>query len=217
MPKQKDLKRIVRSRMQKTGEAYTAARLQVLKKEESAPDHAALAGSSDAAVSKGSGKTWTEWVRVLDKAGAAEKSHTEIAAYVSSLGTPGWWSQMVTVGYERIRGLRDKGQQRDDSTYELSKSRTFKVPVATLYGKVANPRARARWLPAKIIVRTATPHRTMRVTWSDKTDVHFFFTPKGEGKSTLTVRHLKLRDSGAVAKLKLWWNERLDELSELLA
>src|SRR3954467_11720027 len=32
MPKQKDLKRLVRARMQKTGEAYTAARAQVLRK-----------------------------------------------------------------------------------------------------------------------------------------------------------------------------------------
>jgi hypothetical protein len=31
MPTQKDLKRLVGSRMKKTGEAYTAARLQLLK------------------------------------------------------------------------------------------------------------------------------------------------------------------------------------------
>ena len=32
MPRQKDLKRLVRARMEKTGEAYTAARAQVLRK-----------------------------------------------------------------------------------------------------------------------------------------------------------------------------------------
>ncbi len=32
MPSQKDLKRLVRARMQKTGEAYTAARAQLLAK-----------------------------------------------------------------------------------------------------------------------------------------------------------------------------------------
>ena len=35
MPTQKDLKRLVRSRMKKTGEAYTAARLQLVKNERS--------------------------------------------------------------------------------------------------------------------------------------------------------------------------------------
>jgi hypothetical protein len=33
MPRQKDLKRLVRARMRKTGEAYTAARAQILKKQ----------------------------------------------------------------------------------------------------------------------------------------------------------------------------------------
>ncbi len=188
----------------------------MLRKDQPAPDYAAVAGSSDAAVSRGSGKTWAEWVRVLDRAGAAKQSHPEIAKYVASLGTSGWWSQMVTVGYERIRGLRDKGQQRRDSTYELSKSRTFKVPVATLYGKVTNARSRVRWLPAKITVRTSIPNKSMRVTWSDKTDVLFAFTPKGAGKSTVTIQHSKLADKAAADKLKLWWNERLDALAELL-
>jgi len=51
MPTNKDLKRRVRERMQKTGEAYTAARAQILARKvgASAP-HAELAGMSDAAV-----------------------------------------------------------------------------------------------------------------------------------------------------------------------
>ena len=216
MPKQKDLKRIVRLRMKKTGEAYTAARLQVVQKKEPAPNYAEIAGMSDAAVSKQTGKTWAAWVRVLDGAHAAEKTHREITDYVSSLGTPSWWTQMVTVGYERIRGLRDKGQRRGGS-YEAGKSRTFPVPVETLYNAFANGRKRARWLPVKITVRTATPQKTMRVTWSDKTDVHFNFLSKGDQKSTITVQHQKLPDKAAIAAMKQWWSERLDALSELLA
>ena len=46
MPKQKDLKRLIRSRMKKTGEAYTAARLQILKKTEPTSNYAKVAGMS---------------------------------------------------------------------------------------------------------------------------------------------------------------------------
>src|SRR6266511_537682 len=144
MPTQKDFKRIVRSRMKQTGEAYTDARLQVLKKNEPTPDYAELAGRSESAILKQTGRTWAEWVRVLDGVRAAEKPHREIAQYVSSLGTPDWWSQTVTVGYERIRGLRDKGQRRDGA-YEASKSRTFAVPLEKRYAAFANARTRARW------------------------------------------------------------------------
>src|SRR5205085_9472998 len=161
MPKQKDLKRIVRSRMEKTGESYTAARLQLVRKKE--VDYAERAGMRDAPLRQRTGRTWAQWVKILDDAGASSKPHREIAQYVSSLGTPDWWSQTVTVGYERIRGLREKGQRRGGG-YEASKSRTFAVPVKTLFNAFANGRGRRSWLPVKITVRTATPYRSMRVT-----------------------------------------------------
>ena len=47
MPTQKDFKRLVRSRMKKTGEAYTAARLQILNKNEPEP-HSQTTPSSPA-------------------------------------------------------------------------------------------------------------------------------------------------------------------------
>jgi uncharacterized protein YndB with AHSA1/START domain len=216
MPKQRDLKRLVRARMQKTGEAYTAARLQVLKKSEPVPDYAALAGMSEASISKQTGRTWAEWVRVLDAVRATEKPHGEIAAYVSSLGTPDWWSQMVTVGYERIRGLREKGQRRG-GLYEASKSRTFNVPVATLFKAVQNPRTRKRWLPAKVTLRTAVPSKSMRVTWGDDQLVQFFFAPKSAKKSTVTVQHQKLPDRGAAEAMKKAWGEHFDRLGDLLS
>ena len=54
MTQQKNFKRVVRARMQKTGESYTAARLHLVKKETPAvappPDYAALAKLSDESV-----------------------------------------------------------------------------------------------------------------------------------------------------------------------
>ena len=45
MPKDKDLKRLARRRMEKTGESYAAARAQLLKKKNPMPrDYAKLAG-----------------------------------------------------------------------------------------------------------------------------------------------------------------------------
>ena len=44
----------------------------------------------------------------------------------------GWWLQTVTVGYERIKGLRARGQRRE-GTYEAHKARTFNVPGTTLF------------------------------------------------------------------------------------
>jgi uncharacterized protein YndB with AHSA1/START domain len=215
MPQQKDLKRLIRTRMQKTGEAYTAARLHLVKKEEPPPDYAPVAGMSDASVQKGSGRNWAEWVAILDKARAAEKPHGEIAAYVSSLGTPGWWTQMVTVGYERIRGLRSKGQRRDGG-FEASKSRTFHVPVETLFSAFANSRKRAKWLPVKIVIESSALHKRMRITWDDGTPVLLGFLSKGAAKSAVAVQHQKLPDKAAADAMKTSWSEHFDRLAELL-
>lgn len=146
MPQQKDFKRVVRARMQKTGESYTTARAQLLRKPKtrstlatralntpSAADYARLAGMSDDVVKGKTGCTWERWVRALDKLGADWLSHREIATLVNQkFGVGPWWGQMLTVGYERIKGLRARGQRRDGS-YEATKSRTFDVPVEELF------------------------------------------------------------------------------------
>lgn len=216
MPRQKDLKRIVRSRMQKTGESYTAARVHIVKKKEQPPDYAAIAGMSDAAVEKQTGRTWGGWVALLDAAGAAAMEHREITAILDREGAPGWWSQMVTVGYERIRGLRARGQRRGGS-WEASKSRTFAVPVAKLFDAFASPARRKRWLPdAKLTVRKATAPKSMRITWEDGSSVELWFTSKGESKSSVAVQHTKLASKHDAVQMKAYWGERLDALGASL-
>lgn len=216
MPVQKDLKRLVRSRMEKTGEAYTAARRRVLEKNEPTSKYAQLAGMSDASVKKATGRTWAQWVRALDGEKSAEKPHREIAKYVSSLGTPSWWTQMVTVGYERIRGLRERGQGRG-GLHSAGKSRTFDVPVEKLFAAFADARRRGRWLPVKGTVRSANPPKRMRMTLEDGTTVVFEFTSKGAKKSTVALGHQKLPDKAAADAKKKEWAEHLDRLAESLA
>jgi hypothetical protein len=163
MPRDKDRKRIIRERMKKTGESYTAARAHVLSKQTAdrpaAPvrDLGALAGMTDAAVAAKTGRTWRQWVDALDADGAAAMTHRDIAAMLHSKHHVGdWWAQTVTVGYERIKGLRERGQRRN-GTYEATKSRTYNVPVAALFDAWADHASRRRWLDGvEPVVRTAT-------------------------------------------------------------
>jgi hypothetical protein len=124
MPTNKDFKRLVRGRMQKTGEAYTTARAHLLERKPAAAarpkasrpvpaDYAKLAGRSDAVLKAKTGCTWERWVKALDHARAYTWPHREIATYVhEKYKIPGWWAQSVTVGYERIKGLRAVGPRR---------------------------------------------------------------------------------------------------------
>ena len=233
MTRNKDLKRLVRARMKKTGESYTSARAQITRKSKaktaSAPaiapvastnpkDYAQLAGMSDAVIKEKTGCTWERWVKSLDYYGAEQMSHRDIAALVSAkYKVPSWWTQTVTVGYERIKGLRARGQRRD-GTYEASKSRTFNVPVTTLFDAWKDSTIRKRWLgDATAKVRTTTAPKSMRLGWSDGTIVAVGFISKGRTKSSVAVQHTKLPDRQTADRLKKYWSDQFDTLNEVLA
>lgn len=233
---QKDFKRLVRARMARTGESYTAARSHYLKSNgadrrtggqadkavlpsgrPAVLDYEKLAGLSDATIKAKTGCDWKKWTDALDYVNAHEWTHTEIARYVhEKFKINGWWSQSVTVGYERIKGLRVIGQRRTGE-FEASKSKTFNVPMSKLYSAFADKRKRARWLgPVDIKVGATIKHRSFRLTWTDGKPVAAWFESKGPGKAVVGITHHKLPDRATADRVKSEWAGRLEKLSELL-
>jgi hypothetical protein len=168
-------------------------------------------GMSDAAVKAKTGKTWPEWFAVLDKAGAKQMTHPQIATYLAAEhGVPGWWCQMVTVGYERAHG-RAKHERPDG--YSISVSKTVAVPVAKLFRAWNDPRSRARWLlEAPFTIRKATLDKSLRVTWGERENLSIGFYDKGESKSQVALEHSKLRSAKEAAKAKVYWAEAMERL-----
>jgi hypothetical protein len=144
---------------------------------------------ADAPLKAKTGRTWEQWVRTLDEHDAAQMAHPDIARLVSdTYGVQAWWTQTVTVGYERIKGLRVRGQRRD-GTYEASKSRTFSVPVTELFDAWAEAPLRKRWLAAAgAKVRSATAPKAMRILWPDGSVVIAGFTAKGPRRARWRLR-----------------------------
>lgn len=223
MTRDKDRKRIIRTRMKKTGESYTTARAHIVStanaEHPTAPgvDHAALAGMSDDRIREKTGRTWQAWVRVLDRDGAAALRHRDIATLVHTKHrVPDWWAQTVTVGYERIKGLREIGQRRSGE-YEAGKSRTFSVPVNVLFDAWADSARRRRWLDGvDAKVRTATRPKSVRLQWPDGTIVVVLFTAKGDAKSAVALSHTKLPDRATSTTMKEYWTERLQALASFI-
>jgi hypothetical protein len=223
MPRDKDRKRIIRNRMKKTGESYTTARAHVISqpKVKQPPahrvDYATLAGMSDDKIAAKTGRTWREWVRTLDADAAAAMPHRSIAELVHTKHrVADWWAQTVTVGYERIKGLRERGQRRGGA-YEAGKSKTFNVPVTVLFQAFADGAMRRRWMDGiDLVVRTATAPKSIRLQWPDRTIVVVGFLAKGPAKSSVSLVHTKLRDRTASDNAKKYWTERLDALAAQL-
>jgi hypothetical protein len=215
MTEDKARKRAIRSRMTKTGERYTAARRHVGR---ALPPRAADPGLSEKAVLRGTGKGWDEWFRILDDWGATSRTHGEIAAYLGAQrGVGPWWTQGVTVGYERARGMRRPHQ--GSHGFRVDVSRTFPVGVMELCLAFEDDRRRRRWLEAGTLkLRTSRRGKSARYDFRDGTSrVHAYFISKGRGKSSLAIQHERLPDADDVEEMRAFWKERLTRLGEILA
>jgi hypothetical protein len=217
MTRQRSFKRLVRSRMEKTGESYTAARASLLTAEESEATVKPVFTVSEEVIRRRTGRGWEEWLDVLDEWGAAERSHKEIASWVAEQqGTDGWSAQAVTVSYERARGLRAVGERPDG--FSVTASKTVAVPVDRLYQAFVDESLREQWLPdGELSERTATKPKSARFDWGDgETRVIVGFDAKGDAKSTVGLAHERLADAEEADRMKAYWRERVRTLKEVL-
>jgi hypothetical protein len=173
---------------------------------------------SDAAVKESTGKTWPQWFKILDKAGAKKMRHQDISAYLAKAHKVGpWWCQMIAVPDEHARALREQFQ-KCDGDFAASGSRTLSVPRSKSYDAWTDKKLRQRWLPgAKIEITTATKNKSLRAKWNGGASrVSVYFYPKGAAKSQVAIDHMKLSNSKECTKLKTYWFEALNRLQEIL-
>ena len=175
-------------------------------------------GISDEAVKKATGCDWDAWIWHLDKSGCADMSHKEIAEFIHERWPKigGWWSQMVTVGYEQAKGKREKNQEKGG--WRVSSSKTVEAPVKTLFAAFRDPKQRARWLAnPRFTVRKATPPKSLRITWTDGvTNVEANFYAKGAKKSMVALEHGKLSGKKDVERMRAHWTKALGKLKAQL-
>lgn len=172
---------------------------------------------SDESVKERTGKVWTEWFKILDKAGAKKWPHKEIAMYLLKEKKVGeWWCQMVAVGYEHERGLREKFQNCAGD-FSANSSRTIGVPVAKVFKAWTDEKIRREWLPgAKMEITTATPGKSVRAKWDGDTRVAVGFYGSTATKTRVAVDHMKLASSKESLKMKSYWSSALDRLERIL-
>ena len=177
--------------------------------------------ASPEAVVRATGKFPEDWFSLLDAAGAQDLSHKDIATMLrEEHGVSPWWSQQVTVEYERARGMRERHQTTRG--YQVSVSKTVAVPLPELYATFADASRRAEWLPnTPITVRKETPEKTVRAMWTDgdgtESALDISFYASGESKGRITVMHSKLADADDVEARRTFWKAALERLAAFVA
>jgi uncharacterized protein YndB with AHSA1/START domain len=220
MTRQKSFKRLVRSRMEKTGESYTAARAVLLSTPEKpkAAEKGVLA-TSDESIRQRTGRGWEEWFDLLDEWGAAERTHREIAIWVADqqgVVPLAWNAQAVAGSYERARGGRAVGEHPDG--FRVSATKTVAAPVDRLFDAFVDASKRKRWLPnGELRKRSATKPKSAHFDWGDDgTRVHVTFTARDEAKSTATLSHERLSGADERDRMKAYWRDRTAALKQEL-
>jgi hypothetical protein len=171
---------------------------------------------SDDAVKARTGKTWAEWFAILDAAGAEEMTHPQIATYLSTeQAVPDWWSQMVTVTYEKARGMREQHQRPDG--YQISKVKTFQASAMRVFTAWNDTAERSEWLSyLDITITTATPGKSIRASVSDGTRLDVRLYAKGEARTQIAVQHEKISDADTAETWKSFWADALERLKKKL-
>ncbi|HEU4724392.1 MAG TPA: SRPBCC domain-containing protein [Candidatus Eisenbacteria bacterium] len=199
---------------------------------------AAEAKISDEAVETRTGKSWAQWFRILDRWGAAAKGHKATAAWLhDERDLPPWWAQMVTVRYERERGLRQVNERADG--FAVSVSRLMAATPARVFDAITKPADLSRWFTrgarANVEVGGAYSNRDgdrgrflavarprrLRMTWENEnhapgTIVEFAISATTGAKSRVEVTHARLASKRDAATMKEAWSWALDSLRSYL-
>ena len=171
---------------------------------------------SDLAVIAKTGKSWEQWFGVLDKAGAAKLDHKAITRLLTETHAVGpWWRQMVTVEYERARGLRAKHQTAGG--FSVSVSKTLPCEVAELYAAATDAKRRRKWFPEGTLeIFSLTENKYFRASWNGAARLEINFFAKPGGKAQINVQVGKLAKKADVERERAAWKKALIKLQILL-
>ncbi|WII73843.1 hypothetical protein QJS83_08125 [Bdellovibrio sp. 22V] len=199
--------------------------------------HSKLAGVTTETVLKSTGKTWDQWIEILNKAGAKSWQHKEIAAYLKNKRRlKGWWHQWVAIGYETAVGMRAPGRNLKGE-YSITVTRTVHVDHKIIWKMMMSEEGLAIWLKpvskftlqpkahfetdAGVFgeIRTMLANRRVRFTWQegdwDKgTVVQMYLIPlrNKPGSTIICFMHEKLRDGRMRDPLREYWSQIAEEL-----
>jgi len=211
MTRQETFKRRIRERMEKTGERYGAARRVLIEQVADRKGRAWVSEpeTSDDTLRAATGRGWDEWCDIVDAWPGRDRGHTAIATYVhDEHGVEGWWAQTVTVGYERITGLRLPYQQ-PDGTFTAGKSRTVTTDAASLREMLLDEADRGDLFPGlETELRSRPASKVIRIAIGPGT-AQIAIDAQANGKAKVSIAHERLPSVEDLDEWRNYWTEWL--------
>lgn len=197
--------------------------------------HEKIGKVSSKSVLKHTGKNWSQWIDILNKAGAKNWTHKEIVEFLRTRYKISiWWQQSVTNGYETSLGKKVEGRNAKGE-YSMVVSRTFPGDVKQVWKFLDSPQGMAIWLkpysefclrPKNVYenetgafgeIRTMKINRRIRMTWQETewpkpSILQVHLVPRPKKKSILIFNHDGLSNGRQRLQMKEYWTQIVDEL-----
>jgi uncharacterized protein YndB with AHSA1/START domain len=202
-----------------------------------AQDYEKVGKVSSQSVEKGTGKSWKTWIPILEKAGARNLTHGEIAELLKKKYrlTP-WWQQGVALGFQIATGRRRVGQDARGK-YTVTATKSLPLDVKAVWKQLLSPRGIEIWLrplsPVRLApkssfetkdgyfgeIRTLAPNRKIRMSWQDPswekpTVLEVFLVPRPGKKSILAFSHTGIPDDKTREIIRARWRGAADRIAE---
>ena len=162
------------------------------------------------ALETGTGQSWEFWQEFLESIHAKDLAHDEIARKVNAHGANAWWSQGVTVAYEKHIGRRISGQTCDGD-FQVTVSKTVAGNMDEALEKwVKSLDGMTEFDGVKI---TSEPSISQTEKWrywrcglEDKSAISVNIQTKTGGeKSSLAINHDNIQEAGDLEKWRKYW------------
>lgn len=183
------------------------------------------------------GHGWTEWLKILDRAGAADWSHRRIVSHLEAHHpeVSSWWRQTISVGYEQARGKRLVGQTASvgfevgvQRSTAATLSKTWEVIVSqpdlwlgnapkVAAGEEYSVRASKGLRGARGEFRVVKPRDRLRMTgqpagWTEPATLQLTVPTSTSGKTAIHAHLEKLPSAKARDEMRGYWRAALERI-----
>jgi|GEM_PF-3640264 len=192
---------------------------------------------SDEATKRATGKTAAEWSAIFDQENAHLWSHKERVGMLRRYGLEApWWLQVITVNYERSRGIRLLGEA-SGAGFEFGISRTMPASPEEAWAFLTTGPGLEAWAGVgvevelkkgasqqmhgkRIEVRGLTPGVRLRLAKTapgiPQRTFQMSVTPAPDGRCSVRFHEERLPGVAARRKAERKWNEIMDEIGVML-
>lgn len=186
-------------------------------------------------VKKHTSRSWDEWIAILEKLGAKNLDHREIAALLTKkYKLTYWWKHVVASGYEIHIGRKVEGRNAK-GRWSLTATKSLHLSAEDLWKFLVSEEGQAVWLkpldPISIEpkatfetedgfygeIRTMRKLRHVRLSWSDPewsraSYVQMILVKRPGAKCLMAFTHGELPDSRSRELMRKRWKDVLEEI-----